>query len=315
MIIIVDPSTHKEDHHHHHRSSPIVHRQSTMAAASAARFRQPCYFLAHGSPMWIVSPEDNGPRALAALGKKILASGPNRPKSLLVVSAHWETDNGLKITTAAKHDLLYDYYGFPPEFYDVKYPADGDPLLADRASRLLKGAGFRVSEEKSRGLDHGVFTPLLYLFPGCEIPVVQLSLPVTRDPNDYFMIGKALAPLRDEGVLILGLGFILHNLRELFRAMRSGKPSGPPPDWTTDFANRVRAAILESRTGEELQKALLATYDAPSYRMAAPSPEHYAPVLFAAGAGSEDKGTLVIDGWESLSSLFTNDSYRFGDDY
>ncbi|KAI9315060.1 Extradiol ring-cleavage dioxygenase, class III enzyme, subunit B [Zopfochytrium polystomum] len=315
MIIIVDPSTHKEDHHHHHRSSPIVRSSINYGRRQRSPLPPALLLSRPRQPNVDRFPRGQRPARPRHPWQKILASGPNRPKSLLVVSAHWETDNGLKITTAAKHDLLYDYYGFSPEFYDVKYPADGDPLLADRASRLLKGAGFRVSEEKSRGLDHGVFTPLLYLFPGCEIPVVQLSLPVTRDPNDYFMIGKALAPLRDEGVLILGLGFILHNLRELFRAMRSGKPSGPPPDWMTDFANRVRAAILESRTGEELQKALLATYDAPSYRMAAPSPEHYAPVLFAAGAGSEDKGTLVIDGWESLSSLFTNDSYRFGDDY
>ncbi|KAI9338279.1 Extradiol ring-cleavage dioxygenase, class III enzyme, subunit B [Zopfochytrium polystomum] len=279
--------------------------------------RQPAYFLAHGNPYWIVAPQESGPRYLASLGKKILASD-KRPTSVLVISAHWETSNGLKVTTAAQHDLLYDYYGFPKSFYDVRYPARGSPDLAARTSQLLQSAGFKVTSEPKRGLDHGAFTPLMYMFPNRELPVVQLSLPVTRGgagggPEEYLRMGRALAPLRDEGVLVLGLGYVTHNLR-VFQTMGIGNARAPP-EWATDFTRRVRAAVVDAAPGAERDAALLATYEAPSYRMASPSPEHYAPVLVAAGAGMDDKGVLVNEGWDSQTFSFSEDCFRFGSDY
>ncbi|KAI9328045.1 putative 4,5-DOPA dioxygenase extradiol [Zopfochytrium polystomum] len=273
--------------------------------------RQPSYFLAHGNPSWLVSPELSGPQFLVALGKQILAA-PVRPRAVVVVSAHWETAPELRVTTNAQHSLLYDYYNFPAHFYDVKYPAAGAPDVAAKASGLLNAAGFKVADETERGLDHGAFTILLYLFPNQEIPVIQLSLPDTTDPAAYLKMGRALAPLRDDNVLIVGGGIVTHNLGVFRQQRRTGEQATAPPQWANDFVAVVRGAVLGAKTAEERAAALLKTFEAPSYKMASPTPDHYAPLLVAAGAGLDDEPELINEGWDPMTFSFSDDSYRFG---
>ncbi|KAJ1554055.1 hypothetical protein HK405_006136 [Cladochytrium tenue] len=302
--------------------------------------RLPTYFLAHGNVQWLASPTASGPRFLACLGRRILQAWPAaaRPRAVLIVSAHWETSPDLRVTSVQKHKLLYDYYGFPDKFYNIKYPVDGEPEVAAETARLLAAAGFTVADETERGLDHGAFGPLLYMFPNQELPVVQLSLPNTGQPDDYFRMGAALAPLRDRGVLILGTGYVTHNLMAFrasyYSAGRGGADHGSspsqPPDWAADFVSCVRAAVgtgadagddvsgtsstsASAASGIEVRRrALAATFQAPTFKMAAPSPEHYAPVLVAGGAGGADAGVLINEGWDSMTFTLCEDSYRFG---
>ncbi|KAJ3333805.1 hypothetical protein HDU76_003282 [Blyttiomyces sp. JEL0837] len=275
--------------------------------------KQPSYFIAHGSPMWLGDPDQRGPKFLGKLGSKILKS-ENRPTSVIIISAHWETSPELRITTNEKHTLLFDYYGFPKEWYDINYPAVGEPAVAHQAKALLEMAGFKVAEEKKRGLDHGAFTPVLYMFPKQELPIVQLSLPETNKPESYYNLGRALAPLRSQGVLILGAGFIVHNLSVMRRQFAKGLDA-PVEPWAESFTKTVEDAVLLN-TGEQRKQALLATFEHKDYAMSSPTPEHYAPVLVAAGAAHDDdeegKAELVHSGWEL--GVFTEDSFRFGAD-
>ncbi|KAJ3072466.1 hypothetical protein HDU98_003542 [Podochytrium sp. JEL0797] len=275
---------------------------------TSAPMKQPAYFLAHGSPFWLVNKTDSGPTFLKSLGKQILSS-PHPPKSMLIISAHWETNNGLRITTSAQHKLLYDYYGFPKEFYDVKYPAKGDPVMAEETARLLRTAGFKVTEEPTRGLDHGVFTPLIYLFPNQEIPIVQLSLPITNSTEEYYRMGEALKPLRDQGVMIVGSGFLLHNLRVMINGMHTAKSTDPLLPWAKEFVEAAEKATLES-TGSARKRNVLALFQLGSYHTAHPSPEHFAPFVVAAGVAGEDVGELIHKQW--FGGFSSEDSFRFG---
>ncbi|KAI8614489.1 catalytic LigB subunit of aromatic ring-opening dioxygenase [Chytriomyces sp. MP71] len=271
--------------------------------------RQPTYFIAHGSPFWLVQPNDPAPQFLKKWGKELLA-GPNRPKTLLIISAHWETNATVKVTTAPTHKLFYDYYNFPKKFYDIKYPAKGDPEVANETIALLKAAGFHAVPETERGLDHGVFTPLIYLFPKQEIPVVQLSLPITNDPAEYYKMGQALQPLRDRGVMIAGAGFLLHNLRLMMTRMNDGtKPDAPREPWASEFVEATEKAALKF-TGESRRQEVMKLYKLKSYLTAHPSPEHFAPFVVAAGAGGEDPGKLIHSRWEA--GVVNEDTFQFG---
>jgi aromatic ring-opening dioxygenase catalytic subunit (LigB family) len=138
--------------------------------------------------------------------------GGNKPKAILIISAHWEAQPVRILSPKTPIPLLYDYYGFPKHTYELKYEARGDAHVASRVSQLLSSAGIKNKEETSRGYDHGVFIPLMLMFPQADIPVIQLSLDSDLDPAVHLSIGKALQPLRDEGVLIIGSGFITHDL-------------------------------------------------------------------------------------------------------
>ncbi|KAJ3416163.1 hypothetical protein HDV05_002808 [Chytridiales sp. JEL 0842] len=272
--------------------------------------RQPTYFLAHGNPTWLGLPNASGPTFLKSLGKKLLSS-PNRPKAVVIISAHWETQPHVKVTTVDKHSLLYDFYGFPKEYYEIKYPAVGHPEVAERAKRLLEAGGFKVADETKRGLDHGVFTPLLYMFPNQEIPVVAISLPITTDPIKYYQLGKSLSPMRNEGALIIGAGYITHNLGVFREKGMSEQFTKKIDDWARSFVETVEEAVASTKGPQRLQ-ALLATYKHPHYQKAHPTPEHYAPLLVAAGAGEEEEGKLIHSAWEF--GCFTEDSFQFGKD-
>ena len=176
----------------------------------------PCFFM-----KWTRGPEDVWDKMAASL-RALGDSLPERPKALLVVSAHWEEEEPT-VLSQPNPALLYDYYGFPPHTYELKWPAPGSPELAGRVRELLDGAGMPSRSNSERGFDHGVFIPLLLAFPKADIPTVQLSLRAGLDAKEHLAIGRALAPLRDEGVLIIGSGMSYHNMRN-FSSGRTAKP-------------------------------------------------------------------------------------------
>ena len=234
--------------------------------------RQPVLFVGHGSPMNAI--EDN----VWSRGHAALAGLVPRPRAILAVSAHWESD-GTFTTLDDPPATIHDFGGFPAELYGMRYPAPGDAVLAGRAARLTGG-----SAADGRGLDHGTWSVLHRMYPAADVPVVQLSLDVRATAGEHLAMGRALAPLRDEGVLILASGNLTHDLRDAFSRLRRGDAS--TPEWAARFdANVARA--LSSRDEASLVGAL----DTPDGRRAHPTAEHWLPILYAAGAA--DAGDAV----------------------
>ena len=240
----------------------------------------PVLFVGHGSPMNAI--EENrwsqGFRALAGLLPQ--------PKSILSISAHWYVA-GTFTTGMPKPETIHDFGGFPQELFEMQYPAPGDPQLAERVAKML---GARVAMDW--GLDHGTWTVLHYLQPQAQVPVVQLSIDGRLGPAAHVEFGKALAPLRDEGVLIIGSGNITHNLRHAFTSYRRGDTA--TPQWASQF-DRDAAAGVEKHDLAAL--ARIATE--PDGRLSHPTPDHYYPLLYAAGAASaKDPVRFPIDGFD-----------------
>jgi 4,5-DOPA dioxygenase extradiol len=235
----------------------------------------PVLFAGHGSPMNAI--EDNAwSRAFRALGGEL-----PRPRAILAVSAHWYVA-GTFTTADERPRTIHDFGGFPEPLYRVQYPAPGDPALARRAAAIAGGG--RVAPAGEWGLDHGTWSLLLHLFPAADVPVVQLSIDGSLPPAGHLAIGRRLAPLRDEGVLILGSGNVTHNLRHAFGA--AGRGEREPPAWARRFDERV-ASALERHDADALARAL----DGEEGRLSHPSPDHYLPLLYVAGAA--DRGDPV----------------------
>ncbi len=237
----------------------------------------PCFFM---DPMPGLAPDawDSMAEYLRGIGNSL----PRRPQAIVVVSAHWEAPRPV-VGTAARHALLYDYYGFPEHTYQLKYPAPGDPALAARVRALLAQAGIASEADAVRGLDHGVFIPFLLAFPQADIPIVPLSLQEGLDPAAHRHIGAALAPLRDEGVLIVGSGMSYHNMRGIFR-----------PDSATHAASQrfdewLAGAVAHADPARRAQ-ALDNWQSAPAARECHPREEHLLPLMVCAGAAGEDAG-------------------------
>lgn len=220
--------------------------------------------------------------------RAIPKSLPAVPKTILVISAHWETD-GFCLTGAAQPPLVYDYYNFPSHTYALRYDAPGSPELAYRAVSLLLGSGLKAEIDPARGLDHGVFVPLKLAFPEARIPVVEMSLDRSLNPALHMAAGRALAPLRNEGVLIMGSGMSFHNMRA-YGDKHATAPSREFDDWLAEAAS----ADAETR---EAKLALWA--DAPFGRFSHPREEHLLPLMVAAGAsqspGIRKFGDIVLD--------------------
>jgi aromatic ring-opening dioxygenase catalytic subunit (LigB family) len=208
---------------------------------------------------------------------------PMQPRAILVVSGHWETP-GFMLTANPKPSLLFDYYGFPPHTYQLRYDAPGAPDLALRAAQLLREAGFSAGLDAQRGLDHGVFVPLKMIYPQAQLPVVELSLDRSLDASLQLAVGRALAPLRDEGVLLLCAGMSFHNLRALGDA-RATLPAQQFDTWLGHAA---------SLPGTERADMLEHWQDAPAARFCHPRPEHLLPLMVAAGA-SESPGQRIFN--------------------
>ena len=215
---------------------------------------------------------------MASYLRGIAAAIGRRPKAVLVVSGHWETTRPT-LNVAARPSLLFDYHGFPPHTYQLKYPAPGAPQLAPRVRELLQEAGFDSAVDAGRGLDHGVFVPMMLIYPDADVPILQLSLDQSLDPATHLAIGRALAPLRDEDVLIIGSGMSYHNLRELF--------SGHGNEEAIAFDRWLVNAVRDPATREA---SLTAWQRAPGARAAHPREEHLIPLLVAAGAAGTDVG-------------------------
>jgi len=245
--------------------------------------RQPAIFVPHGGGpcFWIEFPPPFGPHAWDGLRdylSGLVASLPQRPKAFLVVTAHWEAAEPT-VSVNPKPGMLFDYYGFPVHTYKLSYPAPGDPGLAAEVKRLIEAAGLPVATDGERGFDHGVFVPFLIVDPKAEIPVVMLSLRKDLDPAFHIKLGKALEPLRDQGVAIVGSGMSFHDLRHF----RDG-------DTTASAAFDAWLDETAKAPGEE-REARLAHWDkAPSARACHPREEHLLPLMVVAGAAGESKG-------------------------
>jgi aromatic ring-opening dioxygenase catalytic subunit (LigB family) len=223
--------------------------------------------------------------AMAAYLRAIASSLPAKPRAILVISAHGETPRPT-VMTAERPPMLFDYYGFPEHTYRLEYPAPGSPELAARVRALLAGAGIASDEDSARGFDHGVFVPFLLMFPDADVPVVQLSLRADLDPASHVAIGRALAPLRDEGVLIVGSGMSYHNLRRFWSTDESDVEAARAFDaWLAD--------AVETDDADAREAKLVAWANAPGARAAHPRSEHLLPLMVAAGAAHGDGGRRV----------------------
>jgi aromatic ring-opening dioxygenase catalytic subunit (LigB family) len=222
------------------------------------------------------------------------------PKAILMVSAHWEED-AFTLTSNPKPPMVYDYGGFPDYTYHIHYDAPGDPALAARARELIEAAGMPARLDAQRGFDHGAFTPLKVIYPKADVPVVQLSLRTGLDPATHVAMGRAIAPLRDEGVLIIGSGLSYHNLRQFF------SPLAYAP--SREFDAWLNGVLLGGRPADR-DKLLSAWESAPSARVAHPREEHLLPLMVAAGAAGDDRAELSYHEKDFLGGI-TVSSYRF----
>ncbi len=251
---------------------------------NAGQKRMPVLFVGHGNPMNAI--EQN---AFHQSWEKLGQALP-RPGAVLCISAHWETD-GVAVTAASRPETIHDFYGFPRALFDVQYPAPGEPGLARRTAALL--ADYDVRLDAERGLDHGVWSVLAPMYPEADIPVVQLSLDSRRPGDFHYRLGKALGPLRDEGVLIVASGNIVHNLRLL------NYRDPTPPAWALEAD-----AAIRSRIGARDHDALI-NYEAlgPAVKQGIPTNEHYLPLLYALGL-QQDNDVLSFFNtsvWGSIS--------------
>ena len=237
--------------------------------------------------------------ALQAYLETLPASLPARPDALLVISAHWEQPQPT-VLAAARPGLLFDYTGFPAHTYEFTYPAPGAPQLAGRVRGLLRAAGIASDEESARGFDHGVFVPLKVSFPGADIPILQLSLQAGLEPARHLAIGKALEPLRDQNVLVIGSGLSFHNLQALGAAAVAG-PAREFDRWLTASACAPTVAERDERLGRWTT--------APYARLCHPREEHLLPLMGAAGAAGAARGRQTGSGtiWGKAIS-----AYQFG---
>jgi 4,5-DOPA dioxygenase extradiol len=249
--------------------------------------RMPVLFVGHGSPMNAI--EDNA----WSRGFRGLASLIPRPRAVLAVSAHWFV-HGTFLTGNERPEMIRDFSGFPPALYEVDYPAPGDRELAERVASSLAGRGARVRTDW--GLDHGTWSVLLHVLPEADCPVVQLSVDARLGPEDHLRIGRLLVPLRDEGVLVMASGNVTHNLRHAFGQWDTAAPE--TPSWALAFDRDVAGALEQADQGF-LARAL----DTEDGRLCHPTPDHYLPLLYAAGAsGDGDAVRFPITGFD-LGSL------------
>lgn len=228
----------------------------------------PALFLSHGSPMLALEEE---PTTQFLRG---LSTGFPKPNAILVASAHWETSEPL-VTGATHPETIHDFSGFPKELYELRYPAPGNPALAQRIKSLLAKAGFNAGVDTARGLDHGVWDPLLVMYPAADFPVIELSVQPERDARWHYRIGQALSPLRNENILIIGSGNLTHNLREAFR----GHHEQAPP-WVSAFAEWVADKV----NAGDIESLLDWQNLAPHARENHSTPEHFLPFFVALGA-------------------------------
>ena len=274
---------------------------NTTHTQPASVGRLPTYFISHGGGPWPWMQEMRASmETLAASLQGITREIGRLPKAVLSVSGHWEAPRFTAMATA-RPKMIYDYSGFPAHTYSVQYPAAGAPAVADRIATLLQAAGIDAALDAERGYDHGTYSPLVVMYPDAQVPVLQLSLKLPYDAAEHLAVGRALQPLRDEGVLILGSGLSFHNLR--LRGPQAAAPSEAFDRWLHD--------TLEHQPPVARSQRLVAWEQAPAARIAHPSEDHLLPLMVAVGAAEDEAATTVYHetggmlGW-SVSS------WRFG---
>jgi 4,5-DOPA dioxygenase extradiol len=258
----------------------------------------PAVFVSHGSPMLAI--EDVEARRFLQNLQSVL---PERPKAILVVSAHWER---LRPTVNAPphNETIHDFGGFPPELYQLSYPAPSSEALAHRVVTLLAAGGLPADVDTRRGLDHGAWVPLMVAWPEADIPVVQLSVQTRLGPEHHYKLGQLLAPLRSEGVLILGSGSFTHDLSSFFTSR--GRIDAPEQDWVRAFADWMAAALKERRIDDLLNYRKLAPEAAHNH----PTEEHLLPLYVALGAGSSKVDQLHSS---TTYGILRMDAFAFGE--
>jgi 4,5-DOPA dioxygenase extradiol len=253
----------------------------------------PTIFLAHGSPLLL---DDRGwVRELHEWARAM-----PRPSSILMLSAHWE-QRPVTLGATETTPLGYDFYGFPKKYYEVTYPALGAPALAARV-RALVGATQPVADDPARGLDHGAYVPLVAMYPEADVPVLQMSLP-SLDAPSLLTLGRTLAPLREEGVLIIGSGFMTHNLHAM-----DARPGAPTPAWAAEFD--AWAADVLGR--QDVDALVDYRHRAPGVRLALPTHEHFVPLVAALGAALDTPGPVSFPITGFLGGALTRRSVQFG---
>jgi 4,5-DOPA dioxygenase extradiol len=257
-------------------------------------YRMPSIFISHGAPTLALEPGLAGAQ-LRALGQAL-----ETPRAVVVVSPHWMT-RGVSVTSTAQPRTIHDFGGFDSALYDITYPAQGDPALAQRIGDLLRAAGWDTSLHASRGLDHGAWVPLLHLLPQADVRVLQVSMPHDLSADAALRLGQALAPLADEGILVVGSGSLTHNLYEFRQGFAGAAP------YAREFAGWIRQAV---RAGDTPRLAS-ALEKAPHAARAHPTPEHFLPLLVALGAAKAPLPATVLDGGIEHGVL-AMESYVFG---
>src|SRR4051812_20475138 len=265
--------------------------------------RLPTYFVSHGGGPWPWMKKEMGP--VYAQLEAALADMPRQigrtPRAILMVSAHWEAP-AFTVQGGAQPPMIYDYGGFPAHTYQVHYDAPGSPALAQRVVQLLEGAGLPAAIDAERGFDHGAFSPMAAIYPEADVPMVQLSLKRGLDPSEHLALGRALAPLRDEDVLIVASGLSYHNLRNF--GPQAHAPSKAFDDWLDQTVVTGGVALRSAR--------LERWADAPSARIAHPREEHLIPLMVAVGAAEADAGVRIYHEDAFMGGLVVS-SFRFGE--
>ncbi len=260
----------------------------------------PTYFISHGGGPWPWM--EDARQSMKGLADS-LADMPRQigvtPKAVLMISGHWE-EAAYTVMASPRPPMLYDYGGFPPHTYEIHYDAPGSPELAQRVQGLIEAAGLPAASDAQRGFDHGSFVPLYVMYPQAEVPVVQLSLRKNFDPLEHVALGRALAPLRDEGVLIVGSGLSYHNLRRL------GPPAAAP---SAAFDAWLQETLLQSAPAERVER-LGQWESAPAARICHPREEHLIPLMVALGAAENEAAECVFH--EVGGFTGTVSSFRFG---
>jgi len=262
--------------------------------------RMPVIFVSHGGGPW---PWGEGMREQFAVTEREFARLPSllpgKPRAVLVISGHWE-ESEFTLATSAHPSTIYDYSGFPPHTYELKYPAPGAPDLATHVAHLLRAAEIATHVDPSRGFDHGVFVPLYLMYPHADVPILMLSMKSGYDPAEHLRLGEALAPLREEGVLIFGSGLTYHNMRGFGRSESTATAAA-----FESFLNEAIAAPDAARRNAMLENWA----GAPSARLAHPREDHLVPLFVVAGAAGEDVGRRVF---ADYAMNVTMASYVFG---
>lgn len=254
--------------------------------------KAPSLFVSHGAPTFALEPE--------LLGEKLgeIGAGLKNVNAILVVSPHWQTEN-IEVMANVKPATIHDFYGFPSKLYTFQYPVNGHAEFANSVQRLLAVGGIRASLNHDRGLDHGAWVPLLHMLPNADIPVFQVSMPYSLNSVSAYKLGQLLAPMREQGVLILGSGGITHNLSD-FRQQTKTLP------YVSPFAQWIRNAMIEN----DVEQLLSYRKHAPNAAQAHPTDEHLLPLFVALGASAADEQLQAIEGGVAYGIL-SMDSYMW----